>query len=416
VAPRRALWTPGAMAPNRLLIFSPTAFQLSGHQQSYLTGLGEALVRLGVEVHVFGLKGLGHYPTPIVSHAVGRDTGVESRAAFRERMGPWGYVGWGAVRLEQQVRLFRELQRVHHQLGGPPLLFESFEYATLAAHLARAPRAHRQVCIFHDTNFNLRHTSPIAAAYRLLARPFARRILHSVDRAFVHASGMRENLFDNVDPGRRYRHKVEVLPYGAPHPEKMPRLDRAAARVGLGVDTRRKVMLAFGTLRTDKCYRLVFEALARSPEWELLVAGPEGDVSYRQLEALRAQTGTGQRVRMFPGFIPLGEHRQYFGAADAVLSLYEEHIRHESGTAQLARAFLRPVIAGGPPDLHDYVRATGAGWSVMPLNAGKLTEVLYEAARLDEAGRAAMERRIHAAAVARSWDAAAARVLAALDG
>ena len=30
------------MAPNRLLIFSPAAFQLSGHQQSYLTGLGEA--------------------------------------------------------------------------------------------------------------------------------------------------------------------------------------------------------------------------------------------------------------------------------------------------------------------------------------------------------------------------------------
>jgi glycosyltransferase involved in cell wall biosynthesis len=196
----------------------------------------------------------------------------------------------------------------------------------------------------------------------------------------------------------------------------VPRLDRAAARVGLGVDTRRKVLLAFGTLRADKCYRLVFEALARSPEWELLVAGPEGDVSYRQLQALREQTGAGQRVRMFPGFIPLGEHRQYFGAADAVLSLYEEHIRHESGTAQLARAFLRPVIAGGPPDLHDYVRETGAGWSVLPLNAGKLTEVLYEAARLDEAGRAAMERRIHAAAVERSWDAAAARVLAALGG
>ena len=68
-----------------------------------------------------------------------------------------------------------------------------------------------------------------------------------------------------------------------------------------------------------------------------------------------------------------------------MLNLYDESIRHESGTAHLARAFLRPIIAGGPPDLHHYVQETGAGWSVVPLNAGKLAEVLYEAARLDEA-------------------------------
>ena len=404
------------MAPNRLLIFSPSAFQPSGHQQSYLTGLGEALTRLGVEVHVFGLKGSVSYPEPLVSHAIGRDTALDSRSAYRERLGPLGDVVWGTHRLKRQVDMLNELQRVHHHLGGPPLLFETFEYLSLAAHLARASRRHRQVCIFHDTNFNLSHASPVAATYKLLARPFARHILRHMDRAFVHAPGMRENLVENVDPGRRYSHKLEVIPYGAPHPEKVPRLDRAAARAGLGIDTHRKVALAFGTLRADKCFRLVFEALARSPEWELLVAGPEGDVSYRQLEALCEQLGVQSRVRMFPGFIPLGEHRRYFGAADAVLNIYDENIRHESGTAQLARSFLRPIIAGGPPDLHDYVRETGAGWSVLPLNAGRLTEVLYEAARLDEPRRATLERRIHQAAVARSWDAVASRVLTALSG
>ncbi|QSQ24772.1 glycosyltransferase [Pyxidicoccus parkwayensis] len=404
------------MQPNRLLIFSPSAFQPSGHQQSYLTGLGEALVRLGVEVHVFGLNGSVRYPPSIVPHTVGGDAALESRAAYRERLGPLGDVVWGTGRLTRQVNILGDLRRVHHALGGPPLLFETFEYVSLAAYLARAPRPHRQMCIFHDTNFNLGHTSPIAATYKLLARPFARHILRSMDRAFVHAPGMRENLLDNVDPGRRYTHKVEVLPYGAPHPERIPRLDRATARAELGIPTRRKVALAFGTLRSDKCFHLIFESLARSPEWDLVIAGPEGDLSFRQLLALCAQHGVQQRVRMFPGFIPLGEHRRYFGAADVVLNLYEEHIRHESGTAQLARSFLRPVIAGGPPDLHDYVRETGAGWSVLPLNAGRLTEVLYEAARLDDAGRAALERRIHAAAVARSWDAVATRVLNVLRG
>ena len=404
------------MPPNRLLIFSPAAFQLSGHQQSYLTGLGEALGRLGVDVHVLGLRGRGSYPAPIVSHAVGKDTAVESRSAYRERLGPLGDVVWGTGRLTHQVHLLNELRRVHHHLGGPPLLFEGFEYLSLAAYVAQAGRTHRQACIFHDTNFNLRHASPVAAAYKLLARPFARHILRSMDRAFVHAPGMRENLFENVDPERRYTHKVEVIPYGAPHPEKVPRLDRTEARAALGIGTRRKVLLAFGTLRADKCFRLVLGALARSPEWELLVAGPEGDVSFRQLQTLCGQAGVQQRVRMSPGFVPLGEHPRYFGAADAVLNLYEEHIRHESGTAQLARSFLRPVIAGGPPDLLAYVRETGAGWAVSPLSVDRLTAVLDEAARLDEAGRAAMERRIHTAAVARSWDAVASRVLTALSG
>jgi glycosyltransferase involved in cell wall biosynthesis len=404
------------MPPDRLLIFSPTAFQLAGHQQSYLTGLGDALGRLGVEAHVFGRMGSASYPPSIVPHAAGTDTALESRAAYRQRLGRLGDVAWGTRRLTYQVRLLEELQRVHHRLGRPPLLFETFEYTSLAAYLARAPRKHRQACIFHDTNFNLKQTSPVAAAYKLLARPFARHILRSVDRAFVHAPGMRENLLANVDPERRYTDKVEVIPYGAPHPEKVPRLDRETARALLGVATRRKVMLAFGTLRSDKCFRLLFEGLARSPEWELLVAGPEGDVSFQQLQALCERSGIRHRVRMFPGFIPLEQHPRYFGAADAVLNLYETHIRHESGTAQLARSFLRPVIAGGPPDLHDYVRETGAGWSVAPLSRDRLAEVLREAACLDEAGHAALEQRIHAAAVARSWDSVASRMLRALNG
>ncbi|MGZ3460006.1 MAG: hypothetical protein ACXU86_16050, partial [Archangium sp.] len=160
----------------------------------------------------------------------------------------------------------------------------------------------------------------------------------------------------------------------------------------------------------------IFESLARSPEWELLVAGPEGDVSFRELQALCERTGLQQRVRMLPGFIRLEEHRKFFGAADAVINIYEENIRHESGTVQLARSFLRPVIAGGPPDLHHYVSETGAGWSVAPLSVDRLSEVLARVARLEESECAAMERRIYAAAVERSWDAVASKLLTVLSG
>jgi glycosyltransferase involved in cell wall biosynthesis len=404
------------MPSNRLLIFSPSAFQPAGHQQSYLTGLGDALARSGVEVHVFGLAGGMRYPSFIVPHPIGKDAPLASRSDCREQWGPLGDVAWGTARIQRQVGLMNELRRVHGTLGAPPLLFETFEYLSLAAHLARAPRTHRQACIFHDTNFNMRHASRIAGAYKFLARPFARHILRSMDRAFVHAPGMRENLLENVDPQRRYTGKVEVLPYGAPHPDTVARMGRAEARAALGITTQRKVALAFGTLRSDKCFSLVFESLARSSEWELIIAGPEGDVSFRELQALCERHQLQQRVRMFPGFIGLEEHRKFFGAADAVLNLYDENIRHESGTAQLARSFLRPVIAGGPPDLHRYVGETGAGWSVRPLRADRLSEVLGRVARLQEAERAEMERRIYNAAVERSWDAVASRVLSALSG
>jgi glycosyltransferase involved in cell wall biosynthesis len=404
------------MPSNHLLIFSPSAFQRCGHQQSYLTGLGEALTRQGVEVHVLGMAGSVSYPSSIVPHLIGEDTPLVSRSSYRERLGLLGDVAWGTARLTDQANLMRELQRVHRWLGAPPLLFETFEYLSLATYLARSPRSHRQACIFHDTNFNMKHASVIAGAYKFLARPFARHILRSVDRAFVHASGMRENLLENVDPQRRYTAKVEVIPYGAPHPDTIPRMDPADARASLGISTQRKVALAFGTLRADKCFRLLFESLARSPEWELIVAGPEGDVSFRELLTLCEQAQIQERVRMFPGFIGMEDHRKFFGAADAVINIYDENIRHESGTAQLARSFLRPIIAGGPPDLHRYVSETGAGWSVAPLSVERLAEILGRAARIREPERAAMERRIHTAAVERSWDSVAARVLTALRG
>lgn len=402
------------MPSNHLLIFSPSAFQRFGHQQSYLTGLGEALTRQGVNVHVLGLAGGVSYPSSIVPHLIGEDTPLASRSAYHERLGPLGDVVWGTARLTSQANLMRGLQRVHRSLGEPPLLFETFEYLSLAAYLARSPRSHRQACIFHDTNFNMKHASVIAGTYKFLARPFARHILRRVDRAFVHASGMRENLLENVDPQRRYTCKVEVIPYGAPHPDTIQRMDPAEARASLGIRTQRKVALAFGTLRADKCFRLLFESLSRSPEWELIVAGPEGDVSFRELLTLCEQAQIEDRVRMFPGFIGMEDHRKFFGAADAVINIYDESIRHESGTAQLARSFLRPIIAGGPPDLHRYVSETGAGWSVMPLSVGRLATILGNAARIREPERAAMEQRIYRAAVERSWDSVAARVLSAL--
>ena len=51
----------------------------------------------------------------------------------------------------------------------------------------------------------------------------------------------------------------------------------------------------------------------------------------------------------------------------------EDHALRESGTAQLSRSFLRPVLAGGPPDLEAYLESSAIGWVVEPGNANLRT-------------------------------------------
>jgi len=403
------------MSVDSLLIVSPGAFQAFGHQHSYVAGLAGALADAGTEVHVLGWAGPLPLPGAITSHPVARRTEGSSRAAYRRRLGQLGDLAWGGARLVGELGLARAIARTHRALGGPAVLFETFEYVSLAALLTRgalgdAPKG----CIFHDTNFNAQHASRVAAVYKTWVRPCVAAILRRVDVAFVHAAGMKQNLLANVDPRGRYADKVRVLPYGAPHPDDVAHTSRYEARERLGLPRDRRIALAFGTLRSDKRLDVVVEGVARCPEWDLVVAGPEGDVTYDRLRRLARDRGLGDRLRSFAGFIPSERHAAFFGACDVVVNLYAASVRHESGTAQLARAFLAPVIVGGPPDLCDYVRTSGSGWVLEQLTAEALAAALDQLERISPAAAADLGRAMRRAAEERCWAEVAARVRTAL--
>lgn len=91
-------------------------------------------------------------------------------------------------------------------------------------------------------------------------------------------------------------------------------VDRAAARARLGL--KRRTLLSVGHLIERKGHYLVIEALASTPDTDLLIAG-DGEEEPR-LRALSAKFGVASRVR-FLGQVPHEELPAIYGAADALV-------------------------------------------------------------------------------------------------
>lgn len=396
----------GSPSPSvrRLIIYSPDAFQLATHCYDYVGGLGKAVASTGVDVVVVGWEGPLSHSAPLHEARLARTEGEgRERSIYRRVLGGLGDVTWGMARVWTERRLLAHLGTVVDGARDAAVLFESAEYIALSRFLRRERRTYPRACIFHDTSFNLRHASRVAAAYKYACRPFVREIIRRSDAVFVHGPGMRENLVTSVNAPPALAGRIHAIPYGAPHPDEVQRLDRGPARAQLQLPDGQCLMLAFGTLRRDKRFDVVLRGLAQLPEWHLLVAGPEGDVSYDELLGMARSAGVLDRVRLDRGFVPPQRQPLYFGAADVVVAIYDGSTRHESGTAQLARTFLRPVIAGGGPDLLAYVETTGTGWPVDVRDPGSFARVLAEVDRSGAMRSRQLESRIHACAVSRSW-------------
>ena len=398
-----------------LVVYSPDALQTYGHCHDYVRGLGGRLAALGWDVHVVAWEGPLALPDPLRAAGVPRpDWWSLPRSRFRRYSALIGDVIYGLVRIQSERRLIAALEEALRARPEAAVLYESFEYVGLARHLRRERSDRSRVTIVHDAGFNTQHASPVAAAYKSLVRRQVRAIVARSTTVLVHGPHMKRALEANVGLASTLAERVGVIPYGAPSPREVSLSEPGAARAQLGIAATGRLALAFGTLRRDKRFDFVLKGLARAPGWSLLVAGPEGDLSYDAFLAQAARAGVADRVVLHRGFVGPERHALYFGAADIVLAVYDSRIRHESGTGQLSRTFLRPVIACGGPDLEAYVRETGCGWVADSDDASSLAAALQAFDRLDETGIRDLRRRIEEAADARSWQAVAVRVDALL--
>lgn len=180
------------------------------------------------------------------------------------------------------------------------------------------------------------------------------RFLRSCDSVIVLSRSVEKEVLSLV-PDVRVRYH--------PHPvydQFGEAISQEAARSKLELDQHGKVLLFFGMVRKYKGLRVLLDALPgvvrNYPEIMLLVAGE----FYEEVNKFREQIsklGVEDHVRLVDRYIPSGEVRDYFSAADVVVQPYISAT--QSGVIQTAFQFGTPVISTDVGGLSEAVGDAG---------------------------------------------------------
>jgi glycosyltransferase involved in cell wall biosynthesis len=243
-----------------------------------------------------------------------------------------------------------------------------------------------------------------------LDRLLARYALGAADACLLHSESdaaflaeLRPGLRRAVHPHPRYEVFRRDLP------------SRAEARDRLGVGEGERMALFFGYVRAYKGLDLALEALARvdDPSLRLWVVG-EFYEERAPYEARIRELGIAERVTLVDRYVANEEVPVFFQAADLVVQPYRSAT--QSGIAQIAAAFARPVLATRVGGLPEQIEDGRTGLLVPPADPAALAAAL---ARFfaEELGPG-METAILAAAERFSWAslAGALRALARESG
>ena len=193
---------------------------------------------------------------------------------------------------------------------------------------------------------------------------------------FIVQSDAVEKELQHHFPAAQYRkapHPVFEI-FGAP-------LTKAAARQALGL-TAKNVILYFGYVRRYKGVLVLLEAMQFLKEWQkeigdtlLLVVGEfyDDEQKYRQ----RAHDlNLNSCVRFVADYIPNEQVSRYFSAAEVVTLPYLTAT--QSGIAQIAYNFDKPVIATNVGGLAEVVIDQKTGFLVPPDNPRALAEAIRQ--------------------------------------
>ncbi len=383
-----------------VIIYSPGAYKAYGHSFDYSKGLASALSQLDYIVYIYGIDGPLRYPSPI------REVRFEALEDKPNHGSILQKISWGFKRISSSGNLLKKFVVFYGSFKEKPLvLFETFEYFSLATHIKKF--SNNYFCIFHDTNFNFKQTSLVAGCYKYMARVPSKKIVKNSIKSFVHGEKMKANFVEQI--GNSLEDKVEHIPYGAPLPLEINQNQKEISKRELGLEKDTYYLLSFGTLREDKEYLPIYTALQTIDNWRWIIAGPEGDLSYNSIKSSLKEFKIEHKVMMFPKFIRNEEQALFFTAADIVINLYKPFIRHESGTAQLARTFNVPVIVAGPPDLTSYVDEKEIGWVLKEENT--LEKVLKSFEKMEPQDSNKIKENIKKLAAENSWPYVIKRIL-----
>ncbi len=156
---------------------------------------------------------------------------------------------------------------------------------------------------------------------------------------------------------------------------------RGDARAALGLPADAPVFLFFGFIRRYKGLHVLLDAWAdvrrRLPDAQLVVAGE----FYADEDVLRAQAARLEGVRLDAEYVPDARVGLYVSAADAVVQPYVTAT--QSGVAQIAFHFGRPVVTTDVGGLAESVPDGEAGIVVPPEDPAALADALVRVVGAD---------------------------------
>lgn len=200
----------------------------------------------------------------------------------------------------------------------------------------------------------------------ILDKLFAPYFIKSQD-GFVALS---ESVVKDIEKVESLKFNVERPKTFSPHPiydhygERMTKKEACAA---LGLDDKNGYMLFFGLVRAYKGLDVLLDAFGlikdQLPTVQLIIAGEfyEDEEKYR---AQIAANGLKERVLLRNEFIPDGDLRKYFGAADLIVQPYKTAT--QSGVTQVAFHFEKPMLVTNVGGLGEIVHDHKMGYACEP--------------------------------------------------
>jgi len=167
----------------------------------------------------------------------------------------------------------------------------------------------------------------------------------------------------------------------SPHPiydHYGERMTKEEACEALGLDAQKDYMLFFGLVRAYKGLDLLLDAFEKVkdclPNLQLIIAGEfyEDEDKYR---TQIADLGLTERVIIRNEFVPDGDLRKYFGAADLIVQPYKTAT--QSGVTQVAFHFEKPMLVTNVGGLGEIVHDHKMGYACAP-NAEDIAEDLMD--------------------------------------
>lgn len=181
---------------------------------------------------------------------------------------------------------------------------------------------------------------------------------------------LSESVVRDIERVESRKSKVARPKTFSPHPiydhygEKMSKEEACKA---LNLPVEKNYMLFFGLVRAYKGLDLLLDAFGlvkdQLPELQLIIAGEfyEDEEKYRaQIAAL----GLAERVIVRNEFVPDGDLRKYFGAADLIVQPYKTAT--QSGVTQVAFHFEKPMLVTNVGGLGEIVHDHQMGYACEP--------------------------------------------------